>query len=77
MNIEQLKLQFEESKQAYPLLTLSKETDKIIIEGEIAFKAENDDVTIIDGYSVRIHIDNDYPNILPSVYETSNKIPKD
>jgi hypothetical protein len=77
MNIEQLKLQFIELKQVYPQLNLKEETDKIIIDGDITFKAKNDeDVTIIDDYSIRMYVDNDYPDILPSVYETSNKIPK-
>ena len=68
--------QFIELNQIYPELQLIEESDNYIIKGEITINAEHNNVWIIDDYSIRIHVAGNFPQKIPTVYETSRKIPK-
>lgn len=68
--------QFIELNKLYPGLQLMENSESYCIEGDITINAEYNNAWIIDDYSIQIHVPFNFPQRIPSVYETSHKIPR-
>lgn len=68
--------QFIELNKIYLGLQLIEENGNYIIKGDITINAEHNNVWLIDDYSIRIHVPGNFPQKIPTVYETSHKLPK-
>lgn len=72
-----IELNFIELNKEYPNLHIKYLTDKYIIDGNVRIYAINDDIPLIDDFTIVIEVPLGFPNELPIIKETSNKIPKD
>lgn len=70
MEITLIEKEFTELNILFSSLKLIK--DKRVISGPLSFEIEG----YIDSFDIEIKIPDDYPSSLPTVYETSNRIPK-
>lgn len=75
---ELLRQQFEELQKQFSGLKLCEDSPgEWVIRGILHFTATYNEVTIEDGYSIRISIPEDYPDSPPDIQETGGRIPPD
>lgn len=71
-----IELNFLELNKEYPQLHMSLLNNIYVIDGNVRIYAINNDVPLIDDFAIIIEVPLDFPNELPIIRETSNKIPK-
>lgn len=71
-----IELNFIELNKEYPHLHMEFLNDKYMIEGNVRIYATNDDVPLIDDFTIAMEVPLGFPNELPTIKETSNKISK-
>jgi len=73
-----IRIQFDELAQEFSLLQLEKnEEDQWCLRGTLGFIGNYAGQILKDHYEVLIVIPDDYPFVLPQVWETGKRIPKD
>lgn len=72
-NIEE---NFEMLQKEYPKLHMNLLDNKYMIEGEVRIYAINEKIELMDDFHIIIEVPLDFPRVLPTIKETSNKIPK-
>ncbi|MEL7610172.1 MAG: hypothetical protein AAGU74_11815 [Bacillota bacterium] len=75
MRDSDLAIQIEALLMQYPNLRVSKNGNDTIIEGCFVLDVEVKDVPLYETYDIRVLISPEYPDILPTLFELSHKIP--
>lgn len=76
MSKDKLREQCEELIIKYTELEIEQVDELFIIDGEITFFAEYENLPIIDSYQIRIEVPLAFPQKIPTVYEIGGKIEK-
>lgn len=71
-----IELNFIELREEYPCLNMKFLNNTYVIEGNVRIYATNEDVPLIDDFTIIIEVPTGFPSELPIIKETSNKIPK-
>lgn len=71
-----IELNFIELNKEYPYLQMKLVNDKYMIDGRVRIYATNDDVQLMDDFTIVMEVSLGFPNELPVIKETSNKIPE-
>ena len=71
-----IELNFIELNKEYPYSHMELVNDKYMIEGRVRIYATNDDVQLMDDFTIVMEVPLGFPKELPVIKETSNKIPK-
>lgn len=71
-----IELNFIELSKEYPYLQMKLVNDKYMIDGRVRIYATNDNVQLMDDFTIVMEVPLGFPNELPVIKETSNKIPK-
>ena len=69
-----IELNFIELNKEYPHLHMEFLNDKYMIEGKVRIYATNDEVPLIDDFTIVMEVPLVFPKELPIIRETSNKI---
>jgi len=63
--------------EAYQGLHLKCDHGRILVVGELEFRAQRDDIEICDSYTLELQIPDNYPYLPPVVREVGGRIPPD
>lgn len=75
MQQERIEIEFEDLKNIFPLLRLSKTNGEYVITGQVHFCVDyKGEYPIEDSYNIELTIPVDYPNSLPKVKEVDGKV---
>lgn len=77
MNFDEFSKQIDDCINKYSGLEIILKNDAIVLNGDFILDATYNCVSIFDIYTIKIEVTSNFPNSIPTVYELSQKIPRD